>query len=227
LLRELETLKADYIKTYAELHRKMVLNAEGDKQRRQLYDDPRLKALNQLAAVELLSEAELQGWKEAVRHIPVSLDFHDGVLADSPTHDGFRPIQHRNQDFNAAEQLDYFDLMLDDILLRWQQALRANLNSEATQQSLEAMTPEERKPIDQFLAQSDDSVDIPDGFAPVANRALQGIEAVNLSVEALVTALKQGGLPCTVAELEQRFQSFVNEAMRGHDARNTRLTLFE
>jgi hypothetical protein len=227
LLRELEALKADYIKTYAELHRKMVLNAEGDKRRRQLYDDARLKALNQLATVELLSEAELHGWKDAVRRIPVSLDFHEGVLADSPTHDGFRPIQHRNQDFDAAEQLEYFDMLLSDILLRWQQALRANLNSESTQQSLMAMTPDERKPIEQFLAQADDSVDISDGFAQAANRALRGIEAVNLSVDDLVAALKQGGLPCTVAELGQRFQAFVNEAMRGHDARNTRLTLKE
>lgn len=112
-------------------------------------------------------------------------------------------------------------------MLRWQQALRANLNSEATQQSLTAMTPEERKPIEQFLDQEDDSVDIPAGFAQATNRALRGIEAVNLSVDALVAALKQGGLPCTVAELGQRFQAFVNEAMRGHDSRNTRLTLEE
>ncbi|MCA9875297.1 MAG: hypothetical protein KC441_16615, partial [Anaerolineales bacterium] len=204
LLRELEALKADYIKAYAQLHRQMVLNAEGDARRRQLYDDPRLKALNQLAAIDLLSEAELRGWKEAIGHVPVSLDFHEGVLADSPIHDGFRPVQHRNQEFNAAEQIAYFDLMLDDMLLRWQQALRANLNSEATQQSLAAMTPEERKPIAQFLAQPDDDTRIPAGFAQAANHALHGIEAVSLPVEELVKALKQGGLPCTVAELEQR-----------------------
>jgi len=98
LLRELESLKADYIKEYARLHRQMVLNAEGDGRRKQLYDDPRLQALNQLAAIDLLSEAELRGWKEAIGHVPVSLDFHEGVLADSPVHDGFRPVQHRNQD---------------------------------------------------------------------------------------------------------------------------------
>jgi len=37
--------------------------------------------------------------------------------------------------------------------------------------------------------------------------------------------LKAGGLPCTLGELKRRFAEFVGEAMRGHDPRNTRLTL--
>ena len=41
----------------------------------------------------------------------------------------------------------------------------------------------------------------------------------------LLDALKEGGLPCTMDELERRFNVFVNNAMRGHDWRTTRLTL--
>jgi len=37
--------------------------------------------------------------------------------------------------------------------------------------------------------------------------------------------LKEGGLPCTVEELQHRFTEFVSQNMRGHDPRNTRLTL--
>lgn len=51
------------------------------------------------------------------------------------------------------------------------------------------------------------------------------IQALTLPVDDLLEALKEGGLPCTVEELERRFDTFVHEAMHGHDARNTRLTL--
>jgi hypothetical protein len=48
-----------------------------------------------------------------------------------------------------------------------------------------------------------------------------------LSAEALLEALRSGGLPCTVEELKERFSGFVQEAMRGKDVRTTRLTLEE
>ncbi len=54
---------------------------------------------------------------------------------------------------------------------------------------------------------------------------LRGIEALTLPVDGLLEALKAGGLPCTVEELQRRFISFVSQNMRGHDPRNTRLTL--
>ncbi|MGA9348557.1 MAG: hypothetical protein WBW48_07100 [Anaerolineae bacterium] len=44
-------------------------------------------------------------------------------------------------------------------------------------------------------------------------------------VDDLLEALKEGGLPCIVEELQWRFAEFVRRAMRGHDSRNTRLTL--
>ena len=87
------------------------------------------------------------------------------------------------------------------------------------------MTPDERRPIERFLDQRDDDPAIPEGFVTAASQALRGIEALTLPVDSLLEALKEGGLPCTVEELQQRFTEFVRQAMRGHDPRNTRLTL--
>jgi hypothetical protein len=46
-----------------------------------------------------------------------------------------------------------------------------------------------------------------------------------LEEDALLAALKEGGLPCTVEELERRFNTFVAQAIRGHDQRTTRLKM--
>ena len=116
-------------------------------------------------------------------------------------------------------------MRLGDLLMRWRQALRDALISETARHSLEAMSPAERGPIERFLGQRDDDPAVPQGFVAAATQALRGIEALTLPVDDLLETLKAGGLPCTLEELQRRFDGFLHEHMRGHDSRNTRLTL--
>jgi Family of unknown function (DUF6079) len=81
--------------------------------------------------------------------------------------------------------------------------------------------------VGKFLDQPDDDPRIPTDFVIAATQALQGIDALALPVDGLIEALKKGGLPSTVTELKGRFNRFIDEQMRGHDAGNTRLTLDE
>jgi hypothetical protein len=117
------------------------------------------------------------------------------------------------------------DDKLSDLLKNWRKALRDNLNSATAQHSLEAMSSAERKPVDEFLLQSDDAESLPENFVLPAIQALRGIQAVTLPVDSLLQALKAGGLPCSREELQNRFKQFLDQQMSGHDAGNTRLTL--
>jgi hypothetical protein len=226
LARELEGLKADYVSAYAARHRQLVLGPQADDRRQRLYDDARLEALNTLSEIELLPRPELQIWKQAISDLKPCREFHEGLIADAPTcpvcH--LRPVGRRH-DFRAEQELDRLDACLDDLLTRWRQALRANLSSDTAQRSLAAMSPAERQPIEAFLDQADDDPAIPSGFVNTATQALRGIEALTLPVDQLLEALKGGGLPCTVDELQRRFGDFVRQNMRGRDRSNTRLTL--
>jgi hypothetical protein len=227
LVRELEALKAEYVKVYSEFHRQLRLGPQADQRRQRLYNDPRLAALNALSAIDLLPTAELEGWKQAISSPLPCPEFHEGVLNQGPTcpYCRLRPAQQQRLEGRADLLLDVLDERLDDLLRRWRQALRSNLQSETAQHSLAAMTPMERWPIDRFLEQSDDAPDIPENFVPVAIQALRGITALPLRVQDLLEALKAGGLPCTLDEFRRRFNAFVDQAMHGHDPRNTRLML--
>ena len=126
----------------------------------------------------------------------------------------------------ATARLDALELRLDAILSGWHTALRQTLSSDIAQHSIAAMTPQERGPLDAYLALADPaSGTLPAGLAAAANQALHGIETVSLNLETLETALRDGGLPCTVEQLTERFNAHVRQAMTGHDRRNTRLTL--
>ena len=225
-LPDLAGLKAAYIAAYAALHRRLVLGPREIDRRQALHADARLAALQALAAIPLLNRGELDAWRRSLAALPACREFHEGALADAPTCPGchLRPALQPGR-APAAQELEHLDRRLSDLLRGWRQALRAALQSESAQRSLAAMAPAEREPIERFLAQGDDDPQIPEGFAEAAAEALQGIEALTLSVDALVEALKAGGLPCTVDELERRFREFLAQAMRGHDRRNTRLTL--
>ncbi len=229
LLRELEKLKTDYIEIYAELHRQLTLGPKGDDQRRKLYDDERLKSLEALVEIDLLGTggaSELSAWKQAIQSLPTCRDFHEGLLKDSPTCPScsLRPV-FKSPGINADKTLKLLDERLDNTLLRWLQALRTNLGSETVKQSLDAMSPIERNPIEAFLAQADEEITIPDGFIRSASQAFHGIESLTIEVDTLLEALKTGGLPTTLEELQKRFNDYIQKTMRGHDARNTRLNL--
>jgi hypothetical protein len=228
LRHDLETLKKEYITAYADHHHRRVLDIQGDERRKRLYDDPRLAALKELSGVDLLRASggtELTVWQQTISGIQTCRDFHEGILAESPTcRCGFRPAN--SADIQQANQvLERLDSTLDDLVTRWRQALRDALSSKAAQASLEAMTAVERKPVETFLSQKDDTTDIPKGFVQAATQALRGIQAMTLPVDAMLEALKTGGLPCTPEELQRRFTEFIQKQMRGHDTGTTRLTL--
>ena len=180
--------------------------AQADDRRTRLYRDPRLAALDALSAVDLLNRQELQAWKSAVQGLPTCRTFHEGVITDQPTcpYCHLRPSQYASA-ANAEHALDQLDERLDDLLARWRGALQDNLSSETSQRSLQAMTPGERLPIEEFLTQPEGETRLPDGFVQSANQALRGIQAVTLSADALLEHLRAGGLPCREADVQRRF----------------------
>jgi hypothetical protein len=227
VLRELTKLKQDYIRIYSDLHRKSVLTASGDDLRQRLYRDVRFESLRALSAIELLTRSgDFEFWKQQLTGLVSCREFHEGVLNDSPTcpYCHLRPAQLRTT-ANSDALVHLLDDKLSDLLKNWRKALRDNLNSDTAQHSLNAMSPAERKPVEEFLQQGDDAETLPANFVPSAIQALRGIQAVTLPVNALMQALKAGGLPCTREELQNRFKQFLDQQMRGHDAGNTRLTL--
>ncbi|MCL4834878.1 MAG: hypothetical protein KJZ86_20725 [Caldilineaceae bacterium] len=224
--RRLERLRADYVALYSDLHREFVLGPAEDDRRIRIQQDGRVGQLKQLAHIDILNRAELDGWISAITAIKTCREYHPGLLADGPTcpRCHFRPVQVPSQP--AAQLLERLNERLDTLVEQWHGGLRRSLQSETAQASMASMTPQERQPLDAYLALDDPARGpLPAGLVQSAQRALRGLQSISLNKEALVEALKSGGLPCTVEELAQRFSAFLSAQMRGHDRQNTRLTI--
>jgi hypothetical protein len=185
--------------------------------------------MHALSGIELLTRSgDFEFWKQQLTGLLSCREFHEGAITDSPTcpYCHLRPAQHRGA-ANSDALVRLLDDKLSNLLKIWRKALQTNLSSETAQQSLEVMSPAERKPIEEFLKQSNEAESVPANFVPAVIQALRGIQAVTIPVDSLLQALKTGGLPCTHEELRNRFKQFLDQQMRGHDAGNTRLTLHQ
>jgi hypothetical protein len=228
LQRELEELKREYIAAYAAQHKRQTLGPDADDKRVRLRDSDRLRALRALAKIDNLPSQKLDAIQQGLIGLKTCRDFHEGVIADTPT----CPICHLNpsQQATAApadERLAALDRAVDTLLREWQAFLRQELAGEGVRRSLEAMEPQERAPIEAFFAQGNGATDIPEGLAKAVNAALRGIETLTLCDADISDALQRGGMPATRQQIEQRFKEYLDERMRGKDTRATRLVLVE
>lgn len=70
---------------------------------------------------------------------------------------------------------------------------------------------------------------LPDPVSPAFVKALQeilsGLEKVVLTEERLRSALTDGGVPCTVGELKERFEAFAAGLAKGKDASRVRVVV--
>jgi hypothetical protein len=224
--QRLEELKRDYVAAYDALHAQYVLGPGGDERRARLMRSPRRQQLRVLAGIDLFGQGDLNGWNEAVAAIPTCREYHQGLLADTPTcpHCRFRPLVAGSM--SADARLQALENRLDTLLAQWHGGLHAALTSATAQASIHSMTDGERRPIKIYLQLEDPAAGtLPDKLVESVNRALRGLQTLAVHPDALIDALRHGGLPCTVDELEQRFRLYVHTLMRGHDEGNTRLTI--
>lgn len=218
-------LKDRHIKAYAASHRRAVLGPVDDDQREALYRSEALRKVLALDQLNLLPSGDLGAWKRRVTDLAVCREFHEGLLQTEPVCPRCRHSPRASQGApNAREVLNDLVTRLDQMLEDWQQAVLQALESDVAIASLEAMTPAERRVIETFQKRPD-APTLPEGFVDAANKALSGIESLPISLEALEAALREGGLPCTVAEFRERLFAYLQQATRGRDESRTRLTL--
>jgi len=223
----LAEMKRRYIQVYAREHRRLRLGPAADHRREAIYRGKPLRFVLELDKLRLLPSHDLATWKGRLTDLQTCPGFHEGVLEDEPVcpHCLLNPAAEQATG-NAEEVLATLEDQLDEMVSHWRGAVVEALQSEVAQQSLAAMTPDERQAVETFL-EHPEAMTLPDGFVEAANKALRGIEAVDLNMGEMVAALREGGLPCTVGDFRSRFNGFLQRALRGHDEENARITLSE
>ena len=118
------------------------------------------------------------------------------------------------------------DEELDAIVHGWTDTLRTNLEDPTVSGNIELVTdPVGKHGLQGFL----NNKALPDPVSPAFVKALQevlgGLQPVTFGGANLQAALSDGGLPCTITDLKERFDLYVANLTKGKDASKVRILI--
>jgi len=212
-------LKQAYITAYIALHSKARLGVAEDKTKAALLKDPRLAALQQLAAIALMPTSQLGAFRQRLEDLRSCFALTESELAASPVcpHCGYKPANEAFLFSQTANRLSQLDDELDQLLASWRQTLLENLEDPLIRANLELLKATARKRIAAFLEARTFPERITSEFVDAVREALSGLVKEVVTADEIRKALLAGGSPATPDELRRRFEAFINEHCKGKD----------
>ena len=223
-------LKATYKTAYLALHKRAHLGAKDDATKAALTKDHRLKQLQQLAKVEIMSGQQLNAFQNTLFGLKTCFALSGQDLDQSPIcpHTGYRPIEIETPQgiLSASDVLAGLDDRLDTLVTDWTTTLLSNLDDPMVEGNIALITdPEGKSEVATFMKSRKLPEPISDAFIQALRDALTGLEKVEVAPNSLREALINGGMPCTVDELKSRFDTYVAGLTKGKNASKVRVVV--
>ena len=222
----LARLKAEYQTSYRGLHdRSRLSKASDDDRKRSLNTDPRILQLRKLRGVEMMPGQQLQAFENELLGLKTCFALQSSELDISPIcpHCHYRPVEEVGAVASSADRLTALDDQLDDLVRDWTGTLLANLEDPLVAENIKLLDGAGQGAVKRFLAERALPDPVENSFVKAVNDVLGGLEKVLVAPADLRKRLLEGGSPCTVDELRERFVAFVVELTRGKDSAKIRV----
>jgi len=223
----LAELKAQYQDAYLASHRKARLGAGDDVRKARILKDARVALLRKLSGIEMMPvqhfrdlETRLVGLNTCFSVTPQDLDA-DPICP----HCQFRPADE-SVTVGADQVLAEIDDQLDHMVVEWTKTLRENLKAPTIADNIELVSDDEaRLAIQEFANTGELPSNLTPAFLKALQEVLSGLQKVVISLKSVGEAMAKGGVPCTVTDLRERFESYLSEVTRGKDASKVRIVV--
>ena len=218
--------KDDYKTAYLTLHKKARLGINEDSKKKALLKDARLESLKKLAGVSLLSHSTLTDLQSRLAKVLTCFTLVKDDLDSSAIcpHCNFRP-QEESLGASGVAVLDQIDRQLDALMENWTKTLLDNLDDPTARKSTNLLPDAQKQAINAFLKSKKLPEKISNDLVQGMQTALSGLTAISVKTAELLDALSDGGTPCTVEQIHDRFGEFVQKITRGKEPAKVRLIL--
>ncbi len=224
----LADLKNKYQDAYLAAHERARLGANDDKRKANLAKDARLAQIQKIANVEMMPTPQLRDFENKLFALKTCFQLGRPDLESDPLcpHCGFRPAEEPGGSATAKKSLTDLDETLDAIVRGWTDTLRSNLEDPTVSGNIDLVSdPVGRRELQSFLKNKT----LPDPISPAFLKALQdvlgGLQPVTFGGPDLQSALSEGGLPCTIGDLKERFDRYVATLTKGKDLSKVRVVI--
>ncbi|MGE0977110.1 DUF6079 family protein [Bacillus cereus] len=221
---ELERLKKDYIEHYMALHQKARLNATENKKKAELLKDRRYDAVETLAnKISFLPRQTFEEWKTRVKSLKDCYSLTAENLQHKPEcpHCQFNPRVEQNKEKLSLSQLED---ELGEMLNTWSETLLTNFNDPVVKDSIEMLEPEQKRLINELIANKVFVLPISLNLVHAINLVLKGIHKEQIELGQLMKALGDGN-PITVDEARKNFDMLLKALIGGNETSRVRLTV--
>ena len=218
--RALQKVKDDYRSAYFNLHKKARLNVNEDSKKKELLKDFRLACLDKLAkGVSLLPHSTLTDLQTRLAKVQTCFTLVKDELDASPIcpHCNFRP-QEENLGASGVAVLDQIDKQVDGLLDNWTKTLLDNLEDPTAKKSIKLLLEARKEAVETFLKGRKLPEKMSNDLVQGMQQALSGLIAIAIRPNELLDALGDGGAPCTVEQIQTRFEEFLTKITRGKGA---------
>jgi len=223
---KLSDLKRAFVTAYLAMHTRARLGVNEDRHKAQLTRDERLQTLRKLSTIDLMPRRHLTDFQNRLAGLKSCFALTEQDLDASPVcpHCGYKPGTEPVV-ASAGAVLDGLDGELDSLVADWTQTLVENLEDPTTRDNLDLLRPESRTLIDQFITERALPDDLDQEFIQALQEVLSGLVKVSITKEELHNALLKGGSPITLADMKQRFESYLEQRTRGQEPGKVRIIL--
>jgi hypothetical protein len=225
--RTLQKAKDDYRTAYFNLHKKARLGVNEDTKKKELLKDPRLACLDKLAkGVTLLPQATLTELQGRLTKVKTCFTLVKDELDASPIcpHCSFRP-QEEGLGVGGGVVLGQIDNQLDTMLESWTKTLLENVEDPTAKQSISLLPAAQKKQVQAFLKDRNLPASLSNDLIQGLQETLSGLTAVNIKPSELVEALSDKGAPCTIDQIRERFENFLQKLTQGKEVGKLRLVI--
>lgn len=219
-------LKQDYVRYYIDQHARARLGVNDEKRKNRLMQDSRMETLKRLSSIELLPRQQLVELQNRLAALKSCSQLTEQDLQTSPVcpHCQFRPSEERIH-ASASSALDAIDQELDQLIEQWTESLLSNLEDPSTEQNLELLSPERKNMVHKFMEKKELPEPLDQGFLQAMQEVLSGLSKVEVSLDNLRDALVSGGSPITPTEMKRRFDSYLEQLLKGKEPEKVRIIL--
>ncbi|MGC9423807.1 DUF6079 family protein [Vibrio sp.] len=224
--RKLSDLKKSYIQLYLKMHTKARLGVNEDKRKTALTKDDRLKVLQRLSTIELMTRQHLSDFQNRLAGLKSCFALTEQELNTSPVclHCNYKP-ETEQVVAPAGRVLNDLDDELDHLVSNWTQTLLSNLKDPTIQENLDLLKPEPRKLVNDFIKKEQLPEELDQDFIQAMSEVLSGLQKVPVKTDEIRKALLAGGSPATPGEMKKRFEKYLDELTKGKDPEKVRIVL--
>ena len=224
----LAQLKTKYRDTYLALHQKVRLTANEDKKKAEIVKDSRLAQLQKLSGIEMMPSQQLKDLQDSLFALKTCFAVTKPELDAAPIcpHCNFRPVEEPAKGPRAGDVLAKVDDRLDELRKEWTQTLLSDLADPTVAEGIDLIdSAPAKKAVKEFVKSKELPEPLNNNFLKAMQEVLSGLQPVTISKDAVHAVLVKGGVPCTVKDLEERFDGFVRELVKGKDASKIRVVV--